>query len=139
MSQAWTSRPYRERDEAGILDLYREVFGLEMPRALWRWVYQQSPDGPAVIAVLESGSRLIGHYAVQPRRFWVRGGSCLAGLALGTMVSAPIRSVAALVALAEVAYQTCRERGYSWLYAFPNDQAHKVRCALLGWRELPQI
>ncbi len=139
MSQTWECRSYRPGDENGIRDLYREVFHIDMSPQLWHWMYQLCPAGPAVIVVLEYQGRLAGHYAVQPREFWMVGQRCTAGIAVGTMLLPSIRSVSALSDLAQQAYLLCRQRGYEWLYAFPNDQAHRVRCALLGWRPLPEI
>ena len=82
-----------------------------------------------MIVVLEREGRLLGHYAVQPREFWIAERRATVGFAVGTMVLPEVRSVAALVDLAEQAYVLCRERGFPWLYAFPNDQAHHVQCA----------
>ncbi len=132
-------RPYMAGDEAGILALYREVFDLEMPLPLWRWYYSEMPHGPAVVAVAEQEGRIVGHYAVQPRPFSLGAVPCLAGLAIGTMIHPAARDVTTLVELAQLAYDMCRERGILILYAFPNDQAWRVRKALLGWQELPQV
>jgi hypothetical protein len=139
MSESWICRSFRDGDEAGILQLYRDVFQLDLTLPVWKRAYQECPDGPAVITMLENEGRVVGHYAVQPRAFWVSGERCVAGIAIGTMVRPEVRSVAALVALAERTYAVCRERGYRWLYAFPNDSTHRVRCRLLGWQALPQI
>jgi uncharacterized protein YjiS (DUF1127 family) len=139
MTLPWKCRAYEPGDEAGIIRLYRQVFDREVSEEFWRWVYLDSPDGPAVIVVLEDNEEIVGHYAVQPRAFWESGRRCLAGIALGTMVLPKVRSVIALTTMAQSAYAICRERGYRWLYAFPNDEAHKVRCRLLEWKELPAI
>ncbi len=73
------------------------------------------------------------------RQFWISGQRCTVGIAIGTMLLPEVRGIAGLVAMSRQAYATCRERGYQRLYAFPNDPAYKVRCALLGWRALPKI
>jgi hypothetical protein len=139
MTPPWKCRSYKAGDEEGILRLYRLVFERDFTLEFWRWVYSRSPDGPAAIAVLEDDEGIVGHYAVQPRKFWDSGEVKQAGIAIGTMVLPRVRSVGALMALAENAYALCRDRGYEWLYAFPNDEAHIVRCKLLGWKELPPI
>ena len=139
MSANWKCRAFQPGDEAGIIDLYRDVFHLQMSPELWRWMYQSPPAGPAIIVVLERDDRLIGHYAVQPREFYFAGRRTNVGFAVGTMVLPELRSVKALVEMAQLAYSSCRERGLPWLYAFPNDVAHKVRCGLLGWKALPQL
>ncbi len=139
MSDAWECRPYREGDERGILDLYREVFRLDLTPEYWRWAFQHSPDGPAVIAVIEQNHRIVGHYEVTPKRFWIGGERCLAGYAGGTMLAPQVRNVTSFVEIAKLAYQMCRERGLSWLYCCPNEAALSVRTKLLQWRPLTDI
>ncbi|HTQ39638.1 MAG TPA: GNAT family N-acetyltransferase [Pirellulales bacterium] len=132
-------RPYQPGDEHGIFDLYRAVFQLEMTPEHWHWFFQSSPDGPAAISVMESGGRLVGHYAVLPRGFWFEQRRGIAGLAAGAMLLPEARSVPALVQLAKLAYEIARQRGMTWLYAFPRDDSHAVHCKLLGWKAMPKI
>ena len=132
MSDNWKCRTFQPGDEAGIIDLYRDVFHLQMSPDLWRWMYLSLPAGPAVIVVLETDGRLVGHYGVQPREFWISGSKTTVGFAVGTMVQPELRSVKALVEMARLAYVSCRERGFSWLYAFPNDAAHKSALCAVG-------
>jgi len=132
-------RLYQPGDEIGILSLYKSVFGRDISLALWRWLYWNAPQGPAVVVVAENSSGIVGHYAVQPRPFWVMGVPRLAGLAVGTMIHPSVRSVSLLVDLANMAYEVCQERGIELLYAFPNDQAFQVRRMLLGWKPLSPL
>src|SRR6516164_3073299 len=80
MSESWICRSFRDGDEAGILQLYRDVFQLDLTLPVWQRAYQQCPNGPAVITVLENDGDIVGHYAVQPRGFWVSGERCIAGI-----------------------------------------------------------
>jgi Acetyltransferase (GNAT) domain len=139
MSGAWECRPYRAGDEQGILDLYREVFRLDLTPEYWRWAFQDSPDGPAVIAVIELGHRIVGHYEVTPKVFGVDRTGCTAGYAGGTMLAPQVRNVTSFVEMAKMAYRLCRDRGISWLYCCPNEAALPVRTKLLEWRQLPDI
>ncbi len=117
-------RLYRPGDEHSIIELYREIFHINMSVEHWHWVYQLPPAGPSVIVVLEHQGQIVGHYAVQPRHFWIAGDRCRAGIAIGTMLQPAVRSVPAFNEVAQQAYVECRRQGYHWLYAFPNDQAH---------------
>jgi hypothetical protein len=134
---ALRTRAFQEGDQSGILALYREVFGLELSLDAWRWLYQQMPHGPAVITVAEQAGEIVGHYAIQPRPFVLGDRPGVAGLAIGTMIAPKARNVTVLVDLAQAAYALCRQRGISLLYAFPNEQAWRVRRALLNWQALP--
>src|SRR5262245_21856335 len=103
MTLPWKCRSYQPGDEAGIIKLYRQVFDREISEEFWPWCYLRSPDGPAVIVVLEDDEGIVGHYAVQPRTFWESGTRCLAGIALGTMALTKVRSVIALTTMAQSA------------------------------------
>jgi hypothetical protein len=112
---------------------------LDLPAESWHWFYQRVPDGPAIIVVAENDEGIVGHYAVQPRPFRLRAATCLAGLAVGTMVHPSARDVTTLVEMAHLAYDLSRERGLAFLYAFPNDHAYRIRRMLLRWHTLPQV
>jgi hypothetical protein len=128
-------RPYAPGDETGILDLYRVVFALNLTPDEWRWYY----GNEAIIVVAESEGRIVGHYAVQPRPFSVMGESRLAGLVMGSMVAPEFRNITTFIDMAKRAYELCRERLVSFVYAFPNDNVWLVRRRMLDWTALPSI
>ena len=132
-------RPYCPGDESGILALYNAVFNLDLPQKMWQWTYQQVPEEAAIIVVAENNEGIVGHYAVQPRPFWLNETPTLAGLAVGTMVHPSHRNLTTLVEMAHLAYELCREKGLLFLYAFPNDVAWKIRQMVLEWQALPQL
>jgi hypothetical protein len=132
-------RAYCPGDETGILALYREVFEVDIALKTWQWTYQDNPDGPAIMTVAQSGDRIVGHYGVQPRPFWLDGQPCLAGLTVGTMVHPCARNLKTFVDLAQLAYELSRQSGMQFLYSFSRDDAWKVRQVVLGWQALPQL
>jgi hypothetical protein len=77
---------YRET----IIDLRKIVFAGENPEKqnpdYWDWEFDQNFFGRAEIFVALNGSALIGHYALIPQRYRVRGESLAAGLAVDAMV-----------------------------------------------------
>jgi hypothetical protein len=139
MSGSWICRPYRAGDELGLCDLYREVFQLDFTPELWRWAFLDSPDGAQILSLIEMDGRIVGQYAVQPRKFWFQGAPCLAGYAGGTMLAPRARNVKTLVEMAQMAYEISRQLGLSWLYCCPNAQALPVRRTLLNWHQAPDI
>lgn len=134
-----TVRPYNRGDETGILELYSAVFEINVSYENWQWQYQLPPELPAIVVVAESSQGIIGHYAIQPRPFWVNGMPCLAGLTVGTMVHPAARNLKTLVEMAHLSYELCRQKGLLFLYTFPRDAAWKVSQAVLGWQALPQL
>lgn len=130
-----TYRPYAPGDEAQILELYRAAFGIELSLDEWRWHYGHDQ----IIELAEVDGRVIGHYAVQLRPFFVEARACTAGLVIGSMVAPEFRNITTFVELARRAYAACRERAVAFVYAFPNDNVWLVRKRMLSWHELPAI
>ena len=64
----WAVREYRDKDEAQILQLCREILGFAPTPAEWRWRMFQNPAGPAVsmVAFLKESGRIVGHLAAVP-------------------------------------------------------------------------
>ena len=83
------------------------------------------PAGPAVIVVLESDRRLVGHYGVQPHEFWISGRRTTVGFAVGTMVPPATAKRKGLGRNGKVGLRDLPRAKVSWLYAFPNDAAHE--------------
>jgi hypothetical protein len=54
-------RRYRLGDEDELVEIYRSIFP-EDSRTVddWWWCFQQAPEGPADIRVLESDGRVVG-------------------------------------------------------------------------------
>lgn len=64
-------RPYREGDEAAILELFERAFHHRRSVEHWRWEYTANPLGNRRISLAVDGDdRLAAHYAGYPVRFW---------------------------------------------------------------------
>jgi len=136
VAERWLLREYREGDEEAIIGLHREVFGSEADRRWWEWRYLGGPAGRAIMMLAESNGRIVGQYAVVPVRMKMGHETCLAGLSLDTMVHPDYRGGGMFTRLAEAAYATASERGYRWVYGFPNGNSHHGFVARLGWTDL---
>jgi hypothetical protein len=135
-----TCRLYRPGDETGIIELYRSAFNFDMSAELWRWFYVQMPEGPAAIAVAESEQGdIVGHYALQPRSFWLGGKPCVAAIAVGYMLHPSARKVNVLIEMGDRGYEACRTRNMAFLYAFPNEIGMSVHQRILGWTPMPTL
>jgi hypothetical protein len=89
-------RPYRDGDEAAILELFARAF--HQPRSLerWRWEYAENPHGNHRISLaVDRDDRIGAHYAGYPVRFWNevglggRGPGPLECLHVGDTMTAP--------------------------------------------------
>ena len=72
MSQKWVCLGYRPGDEAGIIELYRRVFKIEVSLELWRWAYHTPPTGPAIVAVLERAEQARRHEVMPGVTGWAQ-------------------------------------------------------------------
>ncbi len=120
----WSIREYAPGDEAKIVALFERVFhkpmGATESLRHWHWEYEENPVGPRAAKLVWDGDRLVGHYAVSPRRLWVEGEERLAALSLDTMTDPDYGREGIFSASAEACYAAMSERGLQFVYGFPN-------------------
>jgi hypothetical protein len=120
----WTIRDYAEGDEQAIVGLFERVFGRTMGPSEsaehWRWEFARNPTPPATIELVWDGDTLVGQYAVSPRRVWFCGSELLAALSLDTMTHPDYGRQGIFSASAEACYARMVERGFTFVYGFPN-------------------
>lgn len=131
-------RLYRPGDEEAIIAFLREC-GYEPDLAFWRWINRESPQSTTLIEVAEKGQRIIGHYAVLPRRLSVGGASVTAGQAIHAAVHPEFRGLAVLQGLMRRIVEASRAAGLPFLYAFPNEQIWLVYRKFFGWEDAGDI
>lgn len=133
----WTIREYTPGDEAKIVALFERVFGKPMgateSASHWRWEYEGNPCGSPAIELVWDGDRLVGQYAVSPRRLWVHGQERLAGLSIDTMTDPDYGRQGIFSASAEACYAAMTERGFGFVYGFPNANSIGGFERRLGW------
>lgn len=59
-------RPFRKQDESGVLDLWSQAFGQEMPEKLWRWKYFDNPFGQQILLCLTEDLQPVTMFAAIP-------------------------------------------------------------------------
>ncbi|NVB40989.1 GNAT family N-acetyltransferase [Pseudenhygromyxa sp. WMMC2535] len=136
--RSWTIRDYQAGDETEIVALFERVFKKPMaerdPAAHWRWEFAQNPVGPQVIELVwAGGGRLVGQYAVSPRRLWVHGQPRLAALSLDTMTDPDYGRQGIFSSSASACYAAMVERGFDFVYGFPNANSVGGFARRLGW------
>lgn len=62
-------RPYQDADETGVLKFWADVFGQEMPLAIWRWKYIQNPYGKQILLCLDQQNNYAAFYGGIPFPF----------------------------------------------------------------------
>jgi hypothetical protein len=88
-------RPYRDGDEQEILQMFREVFGVERTLAHWSWKFTENPWRTRLVAEAVTGTgELVAHFAGYPVPFYraAAGGSEFFSHQVGdTMTRASVR------------------------------------------------
>ena len=85
-------RPYRAGDEKALVEVYSSLFR-ERSMAEWRWMFQQGPDGPADIGILESDDRVVGSIAHLPVAVWVGGRQLRLAIGCDLMITPECRGL----------------------------------------------
>lgn len=87
-------RPFREGDEAAILDLFAQSFHHERSRAHFDWKYRNDPYGNERISLaFDEEGTLAGHYAGYVVPFRDHGADLLAHQIGDTMTAAAVRHI----------------------------------------------
>lgn len=124
IERRWTIRDYAEGDERAIIALFEHVFhrtrGPSESIEHWRWEFACNPTRPPIIELVWDGAALVGQYAVSPRRVWFCGSELLAALSLDTMTHPDYGRQGIFSASAEACYAQMTERGFAFVYGFPN-------------------
>lgn len=67
-SGSYTARPYRDGDEARVLELWRTAFGRELEPAVWRWKYAANPFGRRILLCCDASGAAVVMYSGAPYR-----------------------------------------------------------------------
>ena len=102
-----------------------------------RWLYLKSPSGEVIDANVDDANGRLGHYAVVPQRWRVRGTITSVALSLNTAVSERARGQGLFTRLAEETYGTAAGRGVQFVVGVANANstpgfAGKLKFRLLG-------
>jgi GNAT superfamily N-acetyltransferase len=130
MRLEWDIAYYEPGDEAGIIELYKKVFGEERSLALWKWRFEGLPDATDHITLAkDENGEICGHVAGLPRRVSYRGREVLAGTYVDFMVRPDQagRGLGTHIA-ATVLEQTVRK--FDLTFSFPNPKS--VSSAIRG-------
>ena len=126
-------RSARRGDDEAIVTFLREC-GYESDLAFWRWINRDGPHGPTMVELALDGSRVIGHYAILPRRLQAGGATVQAGQAIHATVHPQFRGLAVLQGLMRRVVQAAGAAGLPFLYGFPNAQIRLVYQKIFHWQ-----
>jgi hypothetical protein len=99
----------------------------ETPDGRLQWM-QDNPEGHPVwfLAFSEDNNRVIGSISIMPRKIWVMGMCCLAGIVGDMMVETEYRVFGPSLSLMKTVVKNYSSLGFSFLYTFPNSASEKL-------------
>ncbi len=139
MKYKWSPRPYREGDEAQILELAQSVYGKTGSLEYWNWQFKDNPDGAPILWVAECEGRLVGQYVIIPQRLKVEDQIIMGSLSLDTMTHPDYRRQGIFEVLGRKTYEEARSRGVHITYGLPNQYSYPGFINKLQWFNICQI
>ena len=131
-------RSYRVGDEEAIIAFLREC-GYQPDLPFWRWINRGCPHGKTMIELALEGQRIVGHYALLPRRLRAGGATITAGQGIHAAVHPEFRGLAVLQGLMRRVVEAARAAGLPLLYAFPNAQIRPVYQKIFRWEDAGEL
>ncbi|MGH7961811.1 MAG: GNAT family N-acetyltransferase [Candidatus Binatia bacterium] len=126
-------------DFASLPALYQAVYGSAdedgSSEAYYRWLYNDNPDGCALLGNAESGEELVGHYALVPLRLWRGGRESVGGVGVSALTRRDFQGRGLFARLVALVNETAVRQGLSLTYVVPSPQAHPWYVKLLRFTE----
>jgi hypothetical protein len=131
--RTWIVRPFEERDQDGLLGLYKEVFGRERSVEEFRWklIGQESPVDTVWVAV--DGDQVVGQHAGIPMRLKLGNREVEAMHAVEAMTHGAYRKQGMLTILGGGLYGHWRDSGIPIIMGLPHP-GWGTRAYALGYR-----
>lgn len=139
MKTTWTNRDYKEGDEVQILNLFEKVFSKKITLDFWKWRFIENPFGPGIIKLLFDNNLLVGHYAVIPMVVQVKNNLVKAVFSMTTMTHPDYQGQGIFSYLAGETYREAGERGFEFVYGFPNKNSYHGFIKKLDWEDFGRI
>ena len=139
MGSEWSIRTYRKGDEQGILELTEAVHGFVPDKVAWmkwwQWLYKHCPTGEAIIWIVESDGKIIGHRAAIPMAFKVNDNRIASTLGVEAMVHPDYQGMGIFTALAREMLDQMARTDIAFSIGFPNDRSYTLSINQLGFIE----
>jgi GNAT superfamily N-acetyltransferase len=111
-----------EATAALLARVFPDAERISQPRYL-RWLYEDSPFGPAIEANVDDAQGRAGHYALVPLALTSDGVECAGALSLNTAIDERARGGGLFVRLATEAIEAAQRRGVSTIVGVANENS----------------
>lgn len=134
------AREYRRGDEYGIVDLFRISSDHLRTKNFLKWANIKTPFSKSISLVLQdSNEDIIGHYAVMIFRLSYKDEIFNVGFGSQLVIHPKFRNFKFMWHLLNSVWNSSKEKGLSFLYAFPNSNIWPVKNRLMGWELIKEF
>ncbi|MHB8881360.1 MAG: GNAT family N-acetyltransferase [Thermodesulfovibrionales bacterium] len=133
-------RRYRDGDEQGIVRLFKEVFGREMPPEEWNWKYKgQGGTKIGSVVIEDPNYGIVGHYGCIYLRM-VRDGRAMTGASsCDVMIHPKFRSFIRLKKLHTFFIAELISEDVPMIFGFPTEETLMIPADKLGMYERIEV
>ncbi|MFA4919650.1 MAG: GNAT family N-acetyltransferase [Thermodesulfovibrionales bacterium] len=118
-----TIREYKQGDEHGIVQLFKDIFGREMTLDEWHWKYRgQGNEKVCSFVIADENGRVVGHYGGIPLRMTFHDKDIIGLATCDVMIHPEYRGIWVLKKLHHYFVDTHVKNGVSMVYGFPTEK-----------------
>ncbi len=132
-------RRLRKGDEDKLVEIYREVFGVELGVPYWQWKYLENPYGEPIMYVALDGARIVGEIGGILCQVKVGGREALALQIVDIVILAEYQKGGPFFKLEKLARQAERDEGVLLSYAISIKRTYKISTRILKFRGVSPI
>jgi GNAT superfamily N-acetyltransferase len=103
--------------------------------AYYRWMYSENPAGPAIVHVARHRGRIVGNFAIAPKRFMVEGQPVCIGKTMDMFTHPDCQGLGLMGRLAKGVFAEAREAGIDTWYVTPSPNSYPIFLNKWGYRE----
>lgn len=131
-----TIRTYQTGDAKGIYSLFSDFTPYQRDAAFWIWINRMLSDEKSIISVAESNGKIVGHYAIIPRKCVIDGIKYNAGLGIHAFVHPDYREKISIFEISSNAYKVAKLKGLDFIYGFPNANYRLIQEKIERWKKV---
>lgn len=132
-------RKLERGDEEGLVDIYRDVFNVELGVDYWRWKYYENPLGEHSMYVALDGERIVGEVGAILCRCKVGAEEMLASQIVDIVIRRDYQKGGPFFDLVKLAREDLIRKSVSFSYAVTIKKTYKISTRLLGYKALTPI
>lgn len=129
-------REYRFGDSEKIYSLFTEQTPYVRDDKYWVWINRMLSDEKSLIVVGDLENKIVGHYAIIPKKVNVFGKMHNAAFAIHAFIHPDFRNSFLIFQITKKMYKIAKENGIEFLYGFPNENFRDIQTKADKWKSV---